>query len=96
MTDIASLLMPHLMLAPIALPMLTAALMLLMREEQQRLKLGFHFVRRRAVLAEPFFNISGLGARRSAGNFILHLGHALQLRLIGVEEVDLAQLTHRL
>ncbi len=34
-----SALMPHLMLAPIALPLLTAALMLLMREEQQRLKL---------------------------------------------------------
>ncbi len=34
------LLMPHLMLAPIALPMLTASLMLLMREEQQRLKLA--------------------------------------------------------
>ncbi len=44
MTDIASLLMPHLMLAPIALPMLTAALMLLMREEQQRLKLGFNIL----------------------------------------------------
>ena len=40
MTDITALLMPHLMLAPIALPMLTAALMLLMREEQQRLKLS--------------------------------------------------------
>jgi multicomponent K+:H+ antiporter subunit D len=34
-----SALMPHLMLAPIALPLFTAALMLLMREEQQRLKL---------------------------------------------------------
>ena len=31
--------MPHLMLAPIALPMLTAAVMLLMREEQLRTKL---------------------------------------------------------
>ncbi|MBS0508321.1 MAG: monovalent cation/H+ antiporter subunit D [Proteobacteria bacterium] len=31
-------LMPHLMLAPIALPMLTAAVLLLLREEQQRLK----------------------------------------------------------
>ena len=31
--------MPHLMLAPIALPMLTAAVMLLMREEQLRAKL---------------------------------------------------------
>ncbi|SEA29822.1 MULTISPECIES: monovalent cation/H+ antiporter subunit D [Acidovorax] len=34
-----SALMPHLILAPIALPLLTAALMLLLREEQQRLKL---------------------------------------------------------
>ena len=40
MTDITGLLMPHLMLAPITLPMFTAALMLLMREEQQRLKLS--------------------------------------------------------
>src|SRR5574337_1102988 len=32
--------MPHLMLAPIALPMLTGALLLLLREEQQRLKFG--------------------------------------------------------
>ena len=31
--------MPHLMLAPIALPLVTAALMLMLREEQQRLKL---------------------------------------------------------
>lgn len=31
-------LMPHLMLAPIVLPMLTAGVMLLLREEQQRLK----------------------------------------------------------
>jgi multicomponent K+:H+ antiporter subunit D len=37
-----SQLMPHLMLAPIVLPMLTAALMLLLREEQQRLKLGLN------------------------------------------------------
>jgi multicomponent K+:H+ antiporter subunit D len=35
-------LMPHLMLAPILLPMLTAALMLLLREEQQRLKIGLN------------------------------------------------------
>ena len=35
----ASALMPHLMLAPIALPLLTGALMLLMREEQRLLKL---------------------------------------------------------
>jgi len=35
-------LMPHLMLAPILLPMLTAALMLMLREEQQRLKIGLN------------------------------------------------------
>jgi multicomponent K+:H+ antiporter subunit D len=38
--DWLSTLMPHLMLAPILLPMFTAALMLLLREERQRLKLG--------------------------------------------------------
>ena len=38
MNAITAALMPHLMLAPIALPMLTAALMLLLREDQQRLK----------------------------------------------------------
>ena len=37
-------LMPHLMLAPIMLPLLTAALMLLLREEQQRLKLGLNLL----------------------------------------------------
>ena len=37
-----SALMPHLMLAPIALPLFTGALMLLMREEQQRLKLALN------------------------------------------------------
>ena len=37
-------LMPHLMLAPIVLPLLTAALMLLLREEQQRLKLGLNLL----------------------------------------------------
>ena len=37
-------LMPHLMLAPIMLPMLTAALMLFLREERQRLKLGMNIV----------------------------------------------------
>ena len=36
--------MPHLMLAPIALPMFTAALLLLLREEQQRLKFGVSLV----------------------------------------------------
>ena len=40
----ASALMPHLMLAPIALPLLTAALMLLMREERQRLKLTLNML----------------------------------------------------
>ncbi|MFT5642599.1 MAG: multicomponent K+:H+ antiporter subunit D [Janthinobacterium sp.] len=34
--------MPHLMLVPILLPMLTAALMLLLREEHQRLKIGLN------------------------------------------------------
>ena len=38
LAQLASPLMPHLMLAPIALPLLTAALLLLLREEQQRLK----------------------------------------------------------
>jgi multicomponent K+:H+ antiporter subunit D len=44
MMDITTIskLMPNLMLAPIVLPMLTAALMLLLREEQQRLKLGLN------------------------------------------------------
>lgn len=37
-------LMPHLLLAPIALPMFTAALILLLREEQQRLKLTMNLV----------------------------------------------------
>ncbi len=37
-------LMPHLMLAPIALPLITAALMLLLREEQQRLKAAFNLL----------------------------------------------------
>ena len=37
-------LMPHLMLAPIALPLLTAALMLLLREEQQRLKVTLNLL----------------------------------------------------
>jgi multicomponent K+:H+ antiporter subunit D len=40
MSGLDERLMPHLMLAPILLPMLTAALMLLLREERQRLKLG--------------------------------------------------------
>ncbi len=34
--------MPHLLLAPIALPLLTATLTLLMREERQRIKLGLN------------------------------------------------------
>lgn len=36
--------MPHLMLAPIMLPLLTAALMLLLREERQRLKMGMNLL----------------------------------------------------
>ncbi|KAF1046111.1 monovalent cation/H+ antiporter subunit D [Xylophilus sp.] len=39
MGSLAAPLMPHLLLAPIVLPMLTAALMLLLKEERQRLKL---------------------------------------------------------
>ncbi|MGD9774315.1 monovalent cation/H+ antiporter subunit D [Diaphorobacter sp.] len=39
LADFTALLMPHLMLAPIGLPMLTAAALLLLGEEQQRLKL---------------------------------------------------------
>ena len=38
--ELTATFMPHLMLAPIALPMFTGALLLLLREEQQRLKLG--------------------------------------------------------
>ena len=64
MTDIASLLMPHLMLAPIALPMLTAALMLLMREEHQRLKLGLNIL---STLAGLVIAISLLGWTDQAG-----------------------------
>ncbi|RYF25701.1 MAG: monovalent cation/H+ antiporter subunit D [Comamonadaceae bacterium] len=41
-STLTSAFMPHLMLAPIALPLLTAALMLLLREERQRLKLGIN------------------------------------------------------
>ncbi|SFB75227.1 multisubunit potassium/proton antiporter, PhaD subunit [Polaromonas sp. OV174] len=44
MNAITAALMPHLMLAPIALPMLTAALMLLLREEHQRLKIALNLV----------------------------------------------------
>ncbi|ODS92205.1 MAG: monovalent cation/H+ antiporter subunit D [Comamonas sp. SCN 65-56] len=39
MTDFIAALMPHLMLAPIALPLLTAAWLLFVREEHERLKL---------------------------------------------------------
>ncbi len=41
---LAARLMPHLMLAPIVLPLLTAALMLLLREEQQRLKVTLNLL----------------------------------------------------
>ena len=44
LSEVTSALMPHLMLAPIALPMFTAALLLLLREEQQRLKFGVSLV----------------------------------------------------
>ncbi|MBY0408821.1 MAG: hypothetical protein K2Q97_01540, partial [Burkholderiaceae bacterium] len=36
--QVTALLMPHLILVPIALPLLTAGLMLLLREERQRAK----------------------------------------------------------
>jgi len=42
LNEIMTPLMPHLMLAPILLPLLTAALMLLMGEDRQRLKLTFN------------------------------------------------------
>ena len=44
MTQWIADLMPHLMLAPILLPMLTAALMLFLREERQRLKLAMNLL----------------------------------------------------
>ena len=44
MNAIISAFMPHLLLAPIALPLLTAALMLLLREEQQRLKVALNLI----------------------------------------------------
>lgn len=43
LTDhVAAVLMPHLMLAPIALPLLTAGFMLLLREERQRTKVALN------------------------------------------------------
>ncbi len=42
MTDFTAAAMPHLMLAPVVLPLFTAALMLLLREEKQRLKLALN------------------------------------------------------
>ncbi|GAB2746358.1 monovalent cation/H+ antiporter subunit D [Melaminivora jejuensis] len=44
LAELAARWMPHLMLAPIALPLLTATLTLLMREERQRFKLGLNIV----------------------------------------------------
>lgn len=44
MTQWIADLMPHLMLAPVLLPMLTAALMLFLREERQRLKLAMNLL----------------------------------------------------
>lgn len=44
MNELTARLMPHLMLAPIVLPMLSAALMLLLREERQRLKFALGLV----------------------------------------------------
>ena len=42
MLEWMSSLMPHLMLAPILLPMFTAAIMLLMREEHLRVKVAMN------------------------------------------------------
>ncbi|MCJ7800205.1 MAG: cation:proton antiporter, partial [Polaromonas sp.] len=42
LTALTEALMPHLMLVPILLPLLAAALMLLLREERQRLKLALN------------------------------------------------------
>ncbi|WP_199792779.1 monovalent cation/H+ antiporter subunit D [Melaminivora suipulveris] len=44
LTALAERCMPHLMLAPVALPLFTAMLTLLMREERQRVKLGLNIV----------------------------------------------------
>ena len=44
MTGWTEFLMPHLMLAPIMLPMFTAALMMFLGEERQRLKLGMNLL----------------------------------------------------
>ena len=44
MKELTSALMPHLMLAPIMLPMFSAALMLFLREERRRVKLGISLV----------------------------------------------------
>ena len=44
MKEWTEFLMPHLMLAPIMLPMFMAALMLFMGEERQRLKLGMNLL----------------------------------------------------
>lgn len=44
MNELTARLMPHLMLAPIVLPMLSAALMLLLREERQRVKFALGLV----------------------------------------------------
>lgn len=42
--SLAQATMPHLMLAPVVLPLVTAALMLILREEQQRLKVTLNFL----------------------------------------------------
>lgn len=44
LTALAERCMPHLMLVPVALPLFTAMLTLLMREERQRVKLGLNIV----------------------------------------------------
>ena len=47
--SITAWLMPHLILAPIALPLLTAGLMLLLREERQRTKVTLNITSTLAV-----------------------------------------------
>ncbi|MDE2416073.1 MAG: monovalent cation/H+ antiporter subunit D [Comamonadaceae bacterium] len=56
--------MPHLMLAPIALPMCTAAFLLLLREEQQRLKFGLSLL---STLAGLLISIALLQWAHRAG-----------------------------
>ncbi len=67
--DAAGRLMPHLMLAPIALPLLTAALMLLLREEHQRTKLALNLLS----------TLAGLGVALALLAWSAHTGQASTL-----------------